>query len=456
MNSNSASAASQGETRRKFIQKTATAAAVVGATNIFKTPVYGQNQAPSPGSVIGANNRIVVGFVGTGSQGMNHVRSQKTHAAENNITPAAVCDLYAKHLANAKTTLGLKDSDAYSDHRKLLERKDIDAITIATVDNWHAQVAIDALESGKHVYGEKPMARYLEEGFEMHDTIKRTGKTFQVGSQYCADPQVHKAAEWIKAGKLGELVWMQGSYCRNNARSEWTFKPDDDASEHNIDWARWQGKAKKVPFDPNRYFSWHKYYAYNSGILGNLLSHMFLPLMLATGNPEFPRRVVCTSTRKVSTDREIPDTTHLLAELASGVTMCVAGSTVNEQGLPQIIRGHKGTVSFSASQNKAEFKPERIFADDAEPEEFNEGSKIGEISRLEKNFFDCIRNGKTPYANVDLAIRVHTILCMAEMSDRLGLALFFDEKTRKVKTSDGKAVRPITYDSEAPHYQWVA
>jgi hypothetical protein len=183
MNSNLSSAGSLGDSRRKFIKKTAAAAAVVGATNIFKTPVYGQNQAPSPGKVIGANERIVVGFVGTGGQGMAHVRSQKAHAAENNIVPAAVCDLYTKHLANAKTTLGLKDADAYSDHRKLLERKDIDAITIATVDNWHAQVAVDALQAGKHVYGEKPMARYLGEGFEMYDMVKQSGKVFQIGSQ---------------------------------------------------------------------------------------------------------------------------------------------------------------------------------------------------------------------------------------------------------------------------------
>ena len=454
MNSNSSSTGSRGETRRKFIKKAATAAAVVSATNIFKTPVYGQTQAPPPGSIIGANDRIVVGFVGTGGQGMKHVSSQKTHAGENNIALAAVCDLYSQRLEKAKTLAGLKDSDAYGDHRKLLERKDIDAITVATVDNWHAQVAVDALQAGKHVYGEKPMARYLSEGFEMYDMVKKSGKVFQVGSQYCADPMIHKAAEWVQAGKLGDLVWAQGSYCRNNPGSEWTYKADDDASENNIDWKRWQGKAKKVPFDPNRFFSWHKYYAYNSGILGNLLSHMFLPLMLAMGSLEFPRRVVCTSTRKISTDREIPDTTHLLAELPNGVTMCIAGSTVNEQGLPQIIRGHKGTVYFSASQNKAEFKPERIFSDDLEPEDFNEGSKIGELPPLEKNFFDCIRNGKTPYANVDLAIRVHTILCMAEMSDRLGLALFFDEKTRTVKTSDGKTVPALSYDSEAPTYPW--
>lgn len=454
MNSNPVPPANEGETRRSFIKKAATVTAAVSVTNLFKTPVYGQNQAPSPGRVIGANDRIVVAFIGTGSQGMAHVRSQKAHAAENNVAPAAVCDLYKKRLVVAQKALDLSDANAYTDHRKLLERKDIDAVTIATVDNWHAQVAVDALHAGKHVYGEKPMARYLMEGFEMYDMVKKTGKVFQVGSQYCADPMVHKAAEWIKAGKIGPLVWAQGSYCRNNATSEWTHAVDPDANESNLDWKRWQGKAKPVSFDPNRYFSWHKYYDYNSGILGNLLSHLFLPLMMATGNPEFPRRVVCTGTRKISTDRQIPDTTHLLAELPSGLTMCVAGSTVNEQGLPQMIRGHKGTITFSASNNRAELKPERIFADEVDPITFNDDSKIGEVYRLEKNFFDCVRSGAAPYANVDLAIRVHTILCLAEMSERMSLALLFDEKTRTIKDGYGKVVKPIDYHTVLPGYGW--
>ncbi|MDB6111450.1 MAG: Oxidoreductase domain protein [Pedosphaera sp.] len=451
MNPNSETSPAAGETRRTFIRKAATAAAVVSATNLFKTPVYGQNQAPSTGRVIGANDRIVVAYVGVGSQGMAHVRSQKAHAAENNITQAAVCDLYKKHLDNARAAIECKDADAYSDHRKLLERKDIDAITIATVDVWHAQVAIDALEAGKHVYGEKPLARYLNEGFQMQDVIKKTGKVFQVGSQYCADPMIHKAAEWIRAGKIGELVWAQGSYCRNNPKnSEWTYPVDADANEGNLDWKRWLGKSPQIPWDPNRYFSWHKYYDYNSGILGNLLPHRFLPLMLATGNPQFPRRVVCTGTKKVSTDREINDTTHLLAEFPSGLTMCAAGSTVNEQGLPDLIRGHKGTISFSASQNKVELNPERPFTEELDHLDFSDSAKVGDISRLEKNWFDCIRSGEVPYANIELAIRAHTVLCMAEMSERLGLALFFDEKTRTVHTAGGKEVPALTYGSVIP------
>src|SRR5262249_41893924 len=206
----------QRESRRAFLRKTATAAAVVASANVFKTPVYGQAQAPAPGRVIGANDRIVVGYIGVGSQGMNHVRTEKAHASENNIAQAAVSDLYQKRLNSAREFLGLSEADAVTDYRKMLERKDIDAVIVAAVDNWHAQVAIDALEAGKHVYGEKPLARYLEEGFRIYDTVKRTRKVFQVGSQFCTDAKYHKAAEWIRSGRLGPLVWAQGSYCRNN------------------------------------------------------------------------------------------------------------------------------------------------------------------------------------------------------------------------------------------------
>jgi predicted dehydrogenase len=333
----------------------------------------------------------------------------------------------------------------------LLERKDIDAVVLAPVDNWHAQVTLDALESGKHVFCEKPMSRYLAEAFEVFDAVKRTGKTYVIGSQGCMDPKWHKAAEWIKAGKLGPLVWGQGSYCRNNPKnSEWTYPVDPDANEQNLDWYRWLGRAPKIPFNPDHYFSWHKYYTYNSGIIGNLLPHRFQPLMLATGNPEFPRRVVCTGTRKVSTDREITDTTHLLAEFPSGLTLVVAGTTVNEQGLPEILRGRKATLHFASSQNRVELKPEAIFTEELEAEEFGDAHPTERIEVLEKNFFDCIRSGQTPVANVDLAIRAQTVLCLAEMSERLGVACFFDENARTVKSGDGRVIPLLTYDSVVP------
>ncbi len=439
------------ETRRNFIKKTAGLTASVAATTLIKTPVYGQSQAPSAGRVLGANDRIAVAYIGVGGQGMNHVRTEKAHAGENNIVQAAVCDVYQKRLHAAKQTIGVADANAYTDHRKLLERKDIDAVVIATVDNWHGQVAVDALEAGKHVYGEKPLTRYLGEAFQVYDTVKRTGKVFQLGSQGCSDPKFHKAAEWIRAGKLGPLVWAQASYCRNNPKnSEWTYPADPDASPANLDWERWLGKAPKIPWNPDHYFSWHKFYAYNSGILGNLLPHRLNAMVLATGNPEFPRRVVCTGTRKVSTDREITDTTHLLAEFPSGLTLLAAGTTVNEIGLDDILRGRKATLHFASSQNRVELRPERIFTDELDPEGFQVGLPTDDLARHEKNWFDCIRNGGAPNCNIDLGIRVHTVVCLSEMSERLGLALMFDEKTRTIHTGDGKVIPPLSYDSIVP------
>jgi predicted dehydrogenase len=442
------------QTRRTFIKKAPTAAAVVGATNIFKTPDYGQTHAPSPGRVIGANDRIVVGFVGCGSQGRTHIKSQRDHASDNNIVIAAVSDVFSKNMERGQKEAGIDAANCYKDYERLLERKDIDAITVATVDNWHAQVAIDAMNAGKHVYGEKPMARYLMEGFDMFDTQKKTGKTFVVGSQYCADEQWHKAVEWIKAGKLGPLVWAQGGYFRNNPKNdEWEHAIDSALSESTLDWVKWQGKAKKVPFEARRFASWHKYFAYNSGILGNLLSHLALPLLMATGSPEFPRRVVSTGTKKISFDkREIPDTTHLLAEYPSGLTVSLGGSTVNEFGIPQIIRGRKANIIMAQSANKAELKPERLFADDIDAEEFSSPNPIGKIDKLEKHFFDCIRTNKTPLPNIDLALKVHTTLCLAEMSERMQMTMLFDEKTRQITSGDGSVIKPLSYDTEiAPH-----
>jgi len=451
MNSTPNQTANPGESRRTFIKKAATAAAVASTANLFKTPVYGQSQAPAPGRVLGANDRINVAYIGTGKQGMMHITIEKKYAQDNNIAQVAVCDVYQRHLDMARNAIGVSESSAYKDHRKLLERKDIDAIVAAPTDPWHAQVSIDALEAGKHVFCEKPMTRYLAEAFEVCDAVKKTGKTYVIGSQGCMDAKWHKAAEWVKAGKLGPLVWGQGSYCRNNKNnSEWTFPIDPGMNEQNIDWERWLGKTPKIPFNPEHYFSWHKYYAYNSGIIGNLLPHRFQPLMLATGDPEFPRRVAATGTRKVSTDREITDTTHLLAEFPSGLTLAVVGTTVNEQGLPEVLRGRKATLHFASSQDRVELKPEAIFTDELEAEEFTDPQPTERIERLEKDFFDCIRSGKQPVANVELAIRAQTVLCLAEMSERLGLTLFFDPKTRAIKTGDGRVVPPLSYDSVVP------
>ncbi|MFM7101364.1 MAG: Gfo/Idh/MocA family protein, partial [Verrucomicrobiota bacterium] len=175
--------------RRQFLSRATGAAAVVAAANTLKTPVYGQNQAPSA-NVVGANSKLVLGFVGVGGQGSGaHVGQNLEHYQENNVSLAAVCDVskhrVAENIKKIKDKTG-GDVQGYEDYRKLLERKDIDVIFCATVDHWHTRITVDSLTAGKHVYVEKPMTRYLSEAFEIYDTVKKTGKILQVGSQGCS------------------------------------------------------------------------------------------------------------------------------------------------------------------------------------------------------------------------------------------------------------------------------
>ncbi|HVV00757.1 MAG TPA: Gfo/Idh/MocA family oxidoreductase, partial [Verrucomicrobiae bacterium] len=231
--------AAEGLPRREFIKKAAGAAAALGATTLLKTPVYGQTQAPSA-NVTGANNRIVVASVGVGfGIGKNHLQGIHENANQNNVVIGGVCDLFNKRRDWAKEQAGLKDSEVYDDHRKMFERKDIDAVVIATHDPWHAGITLDALESGKHVYCEKPMTRYLGEAFQVYDTVKRTGKVFQVGSQGCSAMGWHKCADLINSGKLGQLVWSQGYYCRNSKDGEWNYDIEAETRPENINWDEW-------------------------------------------------------------------------------------------------------------------------------------------------------------------------------------------------------------------------
>lgn len=439
-------------TRRDFI-KTATtaAAAAVATTNLFKTPVYGQNQAPSSGRVIGANDRIVVGFIGVGGQGMAHVRSMKNNAADNNVQLVATCDVSNHRVEDCKKTIG-DGCEGYSDYRKLLERKDIDAVCVATVDHWHTACSVDAMESGKHVYVEKPMCRYLGEAFRIYDTVKKTGKRLQVGSQGCSDAKWHKAAELIKAGKIGPLVLGQGSYMRNSPKGEWNYPIQQWCTAEDTNWNAWLGPVhKKVPFSADHYFRWRKYYPYCAGLLGDLFPHRLHPLMLATGNPEFPIRVSAIGTNKIGTDKNTPGTptrdvresVQMLAEFPSGLTLIVASATVNEQGLRDSIQGHKASLYMAG--NRVQLQPERPFTEEVDPQTF-EGIQPGEdIKWHEKNWFECIRNGKEPNAGIDLAVRVQTVISLAEISDRLNVTCLFDEKTRKVTTGDGKEITLPTY-----------
>jgi predicted dehydrogenase len=436
--------------RREFLKQGAlTAATAVTAPALLHTAVYGQSQAPFASSVLGANDRIVCGYIGVGGQGYNaHVQNMVKHGAENNAVGAAVCDVWQKRIDRSLEALNLDAAAGYTDYRRVLDRKDIDAVFISTVDHWHAPIAIAAMEAGKHVYVEKPLTRYLGEAFRIHDVAKSTGRVLQVGSQYCSEGKWHKSAELIREGRIGSLVLAQDSYCRNNPNGEWNYDIDPEFTADAVDWSAWLGPVRPKEFSPDHYFRWRKYYPYCAGILGDLLAHRIHPLLVATGAPEFPVRVTCLGTRKITPDRSVPDNTQVLAEFPSGLTMLVIGSTVNEQGLGQVIRGHEGTLYFSG--NRIELRPERPFADLVDREEFEDVQPGVSVPVHMANYFEAIRAGDPAVANgnIDLAIRAQVLISLAEMSERLGEMLYFDAETRSIRNGSGRVFEAIDYGTE--------
>lgn len=442
-----------GASRRQFLKQTAAAAAAVATTSLLKPRLFGQ--APSAG-VTGANNRIGVAVIGLGKGiGMNHLEGIMANAAANNVKVVAACDLYAVRRDWAKQKAGLSDADVYADYRKLLERKDVDAVLIATHDVWHARICIDALEAGKHVYCEKPMTRYLDEAFQVYDTVKRTGKIFQIGAQGSSAAAWHKAAEIIRNGDIGELVWAQGFYNRNNPKGEWNYTIESEASPQTIDWKTWLGPVSERPFSADTFFRWRKYYPFCAGLLGDLVPHRLVPLMLATGNPQFPVRVVCIGVTPVHTDkntpgtppRDVPEHVQLEAEFPGQFMLTVGASTVNAKSPGFVIYGHKATLEIGNMGEKLKLIPEREFSDEIDPLDLPNLQPSEDIRMHEKNWFDCIRSGKQPNGNIELAIRAQTVISLAEMSDRLKITCLFDEKTRKITTADGKEIKPLTYGS---------
>lgn len=450
-----------GATRRQFLKKsTLAAAAVAASTNIFKTSVYGQTQATAPGSVVGANSRLTVAYIGVGKQGLTHVRTQKAGAAANNIVQVAACDLSDTRQKQAKDIIGA-NCDTYKDFEKLLERKDIDAVTIATCDHWHCKATLAALDAGKHVYVEKPITRYLGEAFDVYDKVKATGKILQVGSQGCTAAAWHKSADLIKAGTIGTPVWGQGYYCRNNPdhKAEWDYDIESWCTPQDLDWNKWQEPIHdKTDFNADAFFRWRKYYPYCAGVLGDLVPHRLLPLMFATGNPEFPSRVVCLGSKNVHSDasvigtpeRDSPENLELIAQFPSGLNLVIGSGTVASRSPGFVIYGHHATLEIGTSGERVEVKPEEAFSDDVDPATYDGLQPIEDIGAHEANWFDCIRNNKEPNAGIELAIRAQTVLSLAEMSQRLNMMCMFDEKTRKITSMMPPAeVAAITYGTLA-------
>ena len=430
--------------RREFIRATAGTATTAIAAHATLQAV-GQERAPVVNHrVIGANDRIQVGIIGVKGMGGGHLRNLVgDQMRADNAVVTAVCDVWENARLKAVQTAGCAQDHAFADYRRLLDSKDVDAVVVATPDHWHGRMGVDVLLAGKHLYIEKPMTRHLDEAFKLHDTAKKARRIVQVGSHGCSDPKYHRARAIVKAGTAGRLLWAQGSYCRNNPKGEWNYAIDPDANERTIDWSAWLGPTEKRPFSAERYFRWRKYWDYGNGIIGDLWPHRLHPLVLAMNIEEFPRSVSCMGGDLCHTDagpdaagkafgeqREVADTTLMMVEFPSGVMLFLAGSTANERGVEDIIRGQKANLTLGGG--RLQIAPERPFVEELDARDETPPDAGESHVKHMRNFLESIRANVPANCNEDLGLRVQTIVSMAELAYRKQKLVRFDERARTI------------------------
>jgi predicted dehydrogenase len=430
--------------RREFIKATAgTATTAVAASTILSAARPERAPVVNP-RVIGANDRVQIGIIGVKGMGGGHLRNLVgDQMKEDNAGVIAICDVWENARLKAQTTAGCPPEHVHSDYRRLLDNKDVDAVVVATPDHWHGIMGVDALLAGKHLYIEKPMTRHLDEAFKLHDTAKRTKRIVQVGSHGCSDPKYHRAREIVKSGTAGRLLWAQGSYCRNNPKGEWNYPIDPEGTARTIDWSAWLGPAPKRPFSAERYFRWRKFWDYGNGVIGDLWPHRLHPLVLAMNITEFPSTVSCMGGNLCHTDagpdaegkpygepREVADTTLMMVQFPSGVMLFLAGSTTNERGVEDVIRGQKANLTLGGG--RLQITPERPFVDELDARDETPPDAGESHAKHMRNFLQSIRNNVPANCNEDLGLRVQAIVSMAELAYRKQKLVTFDQRARKM------------------------
>jgi predicted dehydrogenase len=344
----------QSMSRRKFLKTFGTSAllASAGAWKAIGNEEKTEERMLLVERKISSNANIRVACIGFGIMGLNNVRTMlKVPGTEL----AAVCDLYTGRLERAKELYG-KDLFVTQDYREVLERKDVDAVIIATSDHWHDRISIDAMKKGKAVYCEKPMIHQLNEGWAVINAQKETKGILQVGSQRVSSVAFAKAKELFKAGEIGQINCIEASYDRHSAMGAWQYTMPTDASQQTVAWDKYLGDAPKQPFDPKRFFWWRNYKDYGTGVAGDLFVHLLSGVHFVTDSYG-PEKIFSTGQLSYWKDgRDVPDlmlsimdypatAQHPAFQLGLRVNFV---SGLGDKGLTRFI-GSEGAIDFSGN-----------------------------------------------------------------------------------------------------------
>jgi len=385
---------------------------------------------------IGANDRIRIGIIGCGDQGVNaHMEGVNKHAQAMNIEIVAVCDPWriARELANAKVKEWFgREARQFVSYREMLALDDIDAVMIASPDHLHTIHLEAAALAGKHIYVEKPLAMEMDKLVRAVDAVKGAGTVVQVGTQIRSLPGIVGARDLFRSGIMGKLSRVEE--CRNSEQPYW-YRYLKDVKPEDVDWKEFLNDRPMRPFRADTYSGWYGYADFSHGPISTLGAH-FIDLVHFITGAQFPESCVCAGgifTWKDEHQFTLPDCIQATWIYPEGFLVSSSNNLGNGTGSVRNFYGDKGML-------KVDNWDAPTYSDNGSPR--RDGTIQGEnaVNPVDRpdHFLDwlqCIRSGGTPHAPIEAGFQHAVAVLMAAKAFETGRKTTYDPKTRLIQTT---------------------
>jgi predicted dehydrogenase len=415
-------------TRREFLKKSGAAAGAVAFPTIITSQALGAPGVPP------ASERVLIGHIGVRNQGTNNLKA----LLKNTI---AVCDVDRNVLGAARELAekGGGKCEAYSDYRKLLENKDIDAVVVTTPDHWHALITIDACAAGKDVYCEKPLSLTIREGQEMVQAARRHNRVVQTGSQQRSDDRFRLACELVRSGRIGKVHTVKVGIPGVNFKGP---AVPDAQPPSELDYDFWLGPAPKRPYNEKRvHYLFRFFWDYSGGQMTNFGAHHLDIAQWGLGMDE--SGPVSAEPVEVRYQKEgwyeVPEFCQVRYRYANGVTMLCG------QGYPggTTFEGDRGTLFVT--RGKLTTDPPELLA---EPLGVND-VHLYESKNHHGNWLECIKTRKQPVCDVAVGHRSATVCHLGNIAIRSNRKVTWDPQKEQV-VGDAEQAKMVHYAYRSP------
>lgn len=393
--------------RRQFLANTAAAGAAVWVMSPMAR-------------VLGANDRLRLGLIGGGARGQE-LLSQALKLP--NVELVAVADVYTRRHDEVRRVAPA--ARAFSDHRRLLDLKDVDAVLVASPLHCHARHFLDTIAAGKDLYAEKTMTWSIPEAEACLAAAKRSDRVIQIGLQHVSTGAFADARKWVADGVVGKVTSVESWMSRNTPRGhgQWVRPVPSDCTADNVQWDLFLNGRPARPFDAFRFINWRLFWEFSGG---NITENMVHQLSWIMGVLDLPVPVAAYMSGGVFSEkdsREVPDTIAVTLDFPTDLVVTWQSTFSNSRyGLGERILGSHGTVErVSGSTDMVTGRLTSGVRYDPEKANRPDGAAVlGQSPDQDHmaNFVDCVRSRKTPNAPVEVGYRTAVAAHMANLAYR--------------------------------------